>query len=325
MTVLRAFKAVLAAGTYEVIHCHVPHTGVLLLAAVLRYGLYKQVLPYTVYTVQNSYQNYKLRNRLLMLPVFALFKQLVFCGHACLASYPAFFKLLGRKRLNVAQNAVDLARIDRITADIVRQPAAAQVTVVAVGRLIAIKNPLTLLRAFQAAKDATSRLVFIGEGNLRPTLAAAVAQQELAETVTLTGLVSRDEVFRQVVNADLFVSASYGEGLPVAVIEAMACFCPVILSDIPPHREIAEGVDFIPLIHPDDGAEFRARNRAFPGYDACETAGNRRRSRQLIEWRFSLASMHQRLDQVYAKLPAKDTPWQPVSQSVELSFNQPAQ
>jgi glycosyltransferase involved in cell wall biosynthesis len=39
-------------------------------------------------------------------------------------------------------------------------------------------------------------------------------------------------------------------------MEAMACGRPVILSDIPPHREIAEGVDFIPLIKPDDVSGF---------------------------------------------------------------------
>lgn len=40
--------------------------------------------------------------------------------------------------------------------------------------------------------------------------------------------------------ADLFVSASRSEGMPLAVLEALSCGCPVLLSDISPHREVAE-------------------------------------------------------------------------------------
>ena len=39
---------------------------------------------------------------------------------------------------------------------------------------------------------------------------------------------------------DLFVSASASEGMPLAVLEAISCGLPALLSDIPPHREIAD-------------------------------------------------------------------------------------
>ncbi|MDO4841095.1 MAG: glycosyltransferase family 4 protein [Phoenicibacter congonensis] len=42
--------------------------------------------------------------------------------------------------------------------------------------------------------------------------------------------------------ADLFVSASRSEGMPLAVLEALSCGCPALLSDIAPHREIADAV-----------------------------------------------------------------------------------
>lgn len=42
--------------------------------------------------------------------------------------------------------------------------------------------------------------------------------------------------------ADLFVSASRSEGMPLAVLEALSCGCPALLSDIAPHREIAAAV-----------------------------------------------------------------------------------
>ncbi len=55
--------------------------------------------------------------------------------------------------------------------------------------------------------------------------------------VTFTGLLARERVFERMLAADLFISASRGEGLPVAVLEAMACGCPVLLSDIPGNQE----------------------------------------------------------------------------------------
>lgn len=42
--------------------------------------------------------------------------------------------------------------------------------------------------------------------------------------------------------ADLFVSASQSEGMPLAVLEALSCGCPALLSDIAPHCEIANAV-----------------------------------------------------------------------------------
>ncbi|MEZ4683876.1 MAG: glycosyltransferase [Caldilineaceae bacterium] len=231
---LRAFRGAWRAKDYDVVHAHVPHTGVMLLAALLRYMLFRQVMPYTVYTVQNSFQNYKLRNRLLMLPIFALFRRVVFCGQACMESYPAMMRWLVGKRAEVVPNAVDLERVDRTLASTPRL--AHPFTVVSVGRIIDIKNPFTLLQAFhksigfivpensspddhtidnEVAGDGvqnlrSDQLTFVGEGNRRQELTALVAELGLATQVTLTGLVDRDSVYRHVANGDLFVSTSRG-------------------------------------------------------------------------------------------------------------------
>jgi glycosyltransferase involved in cell wall biosynthesis len=39
---------------------------------------------------------------------------------------------------------------------------------------------------------------------------------------------------------DVYVQASHNEGCPAAVIEAMACEIPVLVSDIPGHRQVVE-------------------------------------------------------------------------------------
>lgn len=296
----RALRAALKARKYDVIHVHTPHAGVLLLMTLFLSGWYRKLKPSTVHTVQNSFQNFKLRNKLLFIPSFAFFQQLVFCSHASYESFPAYMKWLGGNRMKVVQNAVDFDRIDKQLNG--SHPAHHnRFTVVTVG-LIEMKNPFTVLAAFRQNYDEVSDLIFLGEGYLRPSISQEIENSGLERAVKLKGMIARDRVFQHFATADLFVSTSWGEGLPVAVLEAMACRCPVVLSDIPPHREIAEGVDFIPLIHPDDVAGFAQAIKKFRDMPISERKVVGQKCRELVEKRFSLAAMHTGYREIYAQI-----------------------
>jgi glycosyltransferase involved in cell wall biosynthesis len=263
-------------------------------------------MPSTVVTVHDSYQNFKLRNRLLWIPVFATFRRIVCCGQASLDSFPALYKWLAGERLGAVPNGLDIARVDRIAAQGSQlSPAARGFTVLAVSRLVDIKNPSSVLAAFQQSIEQSSRpsrLVYIGDGPLREKLQAQRGEAGLEDAIELTGLIPREKVFEHLLAADLFVSTSRGEGLPVAVLEAMACGCPVLLSDIPPHREIADGVDFVPLRAPDDVAGFAQEIDRLGGMPASERANIGQKGRKLVEERFSLQAMHAGYTQVYAQI-----------------------
>jgi glycosyltransferase involved in cell wall biosynthesis len=202
--------------------------------------------------------------------------------------------------MNVVQNAVDLDRIDSIL-KVEQLPSRDRFNIVTIG-LIKMKNPFTVLEAFRQCHDQTSRLVFMGEGNLRPLIAQEVEKSGLREQVEMTGMIERNSVFKYFGQADLFISTSWGEGLPVAVMEAMACRLPVILSDIQPHREIAEGVDFIPLIRPDDVAGFTRELKKFREMSISERTMIGEKCRRIIEERFSLHAMHTGYAEIYAQI-----------------------
>jgi glycosyltransferase involved in cell wall biosynthesis len=306
MGFFRAARAALTKREYDIIHVHTPHAGVLLLVALFMFGMYKKLIPTTVHTVQNSYENFKFRNKLLFIPSFVFFRRLVFCSHASYESFPGFFKRLAGDRMHVVQNAVDLNRIDHITKT---RPAVRndQFTVATVG-LIKIKNPITVLDASYQDNDRNTKLIFLGEGSLRPLLTEKIERLGLQQQVQLMGMVARDKVFEYFALADLFVSASWGEGLPVAVMEAMACGRPVVLSDIPPHREIVEGIDFIPLIKPDDVAGFAQEIKKFREMSVSERTVIGQKCRKLIEERFSLPIMHAGYKEVYAKITGPQFP-----------------
>ncbi|RYG49454.1 glycosyltransferase, partial [bacterium] len=111
--------------------------------------------------------------------------------------------------------------------------------VIGVGRLNAQKNFGNLLSAF-ARVPAPSRLMVLGEGEDRAALEAETARLGLTERVRWAGFV--DNPFRYLSRARLLALSSDYEGLPTALIEALACGTPVVSTDCPSGpREILAG------------------------------------------------------------------------------------
>jgi hypothetical protein len=82
-------------------------------------------------------------------------------------------------------------------------------------------------------------------------------------------------------------------------MEAMACLCPVLLSHIPPHCELAPQVDFIPLIGPDDRERFRCEIKRFSKISTLERTRIGEKYRSLVEKQFSLSTMHKDYMAIY--------------------------
>jgi glycosyltransferase involved in cell wall biosynthesis len=109
-------------------------------------------------------------------------------------------------------------------------PGAAVPVIVAVGRLVEIKDYPTLLDAFARIRAArAARLLVLGDGPLRADLEARVRAAGLAGDVVLHGF-DRNP-FKYMARARLLLHASRAEGLPGALIQAMACGTPVVSTD----------------------------------------------------------------------------------------------
>src|SRR3954452_23653792 len=124
--------------------------------------------------------------------------------------------------------------------------------VLGVGRLAPQKDFSTLIRAFaQVRAGREARLVILGEGPERRRLEQLARQLDVAADVKLPGY--DHNPFRYMSRASVFALSSLYEGLPGALIQAMACGCRVISTDGPGGaREVLEDGTIGPLVPPRD-------------------------------------------------------------------------
>ena len=294
----RALREALAIATYDVVHVHAPASGVLTMLVYLRSRRSRRDL---VFTVHSSWPVFRRRNRLFLMAIAAFFPVLVVCGQAAAESLPRRVRILAR-RIEVVSNGVDIDRVDRVLADRTglpprRRKVGRQVT--SVIRTRPIKDPGTLVEAFMGAARPRDSLVLVGVPALPGELSSRIHEADMDGRIRLSGVVPRDEVYRIFHSSRLFVSTSKGEGLPVSVLEAMACRCPVVLSDIPPHRDIARLAPDIPLIPVGDVAGFRdaiARMLRMP-QSQLEVVGQRLRRCAAVH--FSVTAMNEAYGRIY--------------------------
>jgi len=109
---------------------------------------------------------------------------------------------------------------------------------ISVGSLIARKNMATVIKGFKKYSynnnNRNVKLLIIGDGVERKYL-----ERIANNKVRFLGNISNVVEYLQI--SDCFISASFAEGLPNAVLEAMACGLPTVLSNIPSHLELYEG------------------------------------------------------------------------------------
>jgi len=205
-------------------------------------------------------------------------------------------------RVVVLPNFIDLDEIDRRAAEPGPELPADRFHVVTVGRLQPQKGQSYLLDAFArvVAKEWPRRphLHLLGQGPLREELGRKVRDLGLAGHVTFAGFVANPLAY--VKGCDLFCLPSLYEGMPVALLEAIACGVPVVATDCPSGpREVLAGGEFgrlVPAADPEALAAGIERVLRDPGA-ARETALLARRR---VEQEYSAAIGMKRLEQLLA-------------------------
>lgn len=220
----------------NVIHCH---NIFLIPVALLNRRKFKGA-PKLVVTLHTSYYLLSLRDKIILRAAINKIDQLVCCGDSVKYSLPT--DLMKRNNVSVVRNAIDLNRLKKsLKSDgkTKSKDCSNSTKFYTACRLVKGKGLDELIENFnQAHAESFSHTLDIyGDGPLRKRLERTITSND---KIFFKGLVSRDNLYNNISSYDTFISISSGEGMPIAPIEALSCGLNAILSDIPPHKELAE-------------------------------------------------------------------------------------
>jgi glycosyltransferase involved in cell wall biosynthesis len=114
--------------------------------------------------------------------------------------------------------------------------------VICVGRLSPEKGHLGLLEAFRdaLARGHDAELVLVGDGPELERIEKSIERLQIGASVQMLGRLSESDTLAEVAKSDLLVLASFMEGLPVVLMEALALGLPVIAPRVAGVPELVE-------------------------------------------------------------------------------------
>ncbi len=183
------------------------------------------------------------------------------------------------------------------------------ILILSVGELIRRKNHETALRAVAGLGSSDIRYVICGHGEEEDRLKETAGKLGIADRVLFLGY--REDILEICRSADLFLFPSYQEGLPRALLEAMASGLPVVCSGIRGNRDLmGEGEDRggglrycpggIMVDKPDDAKGFsRALRLMIEDRERWKDMGERNRERSED---FSLERVDRIMRKIYRRM-----------------------
>ena len=198
----------------------------------------------------------------------------------------------------------DIARLGVDTSQFSPRPfraSPAPFQILCVGRLVSAKGQRILIQAVELLLKAghNLQLQLVGDGPDRIDLENLVTLRSLSEAVSFAGTVNQENIKAFYQNADAFAIASFAEGIPVVLMEAMAMEIPCVATRITGIPELIEdGVDGL-LVSPSDTKGMAAAiERLIGSPELRESLG--KAGRQRVQREYELANSADRLSSVFA-------------------------
>jgi len=197
-------------------------------------------------TGESAHRYNPLRTRLETFVMRYLVKRIIAVGFS-IAEFHS--KRFAKKSIDVIPNAITpsqgISATERFDIRSEIATDACRTLLISVGRISPPKGYQDLLMAIGILRitHPDVLLVIVGNGSLYDEIAQQVISRQLGENVIMLG--ERTDVPRLLCAADVFVSASHREGLPLAILEAMGAGLPIVatsVGDIPQVIDADRGI-----------------------------------------------------------------------------------
>lgn len=243
----RQLKNLMVKEKFSGVHCHTPMAGAL--ARLAANATRTKPVLYTAHGF-HFYKGCPLKNKLIYQTAETFLARYTDAqitinreDFAAAQKFPLRGKAYYVPGIGVDVKKISSVQVDRATkrAELgIPQDALVFITV---GELIPRKNQEFLIRAFSNANLTNAHLLICGSGREKEHLEQRMQELKVAEKVHLLGF--RRDVYELLKCSDVFVFPSKQEGLPVALMEAMAAGLPCIASRIRGNVDLLENSRYL--------------------------------------------------------------------------------
>ena len=205
-----------------------------------------------------------------------------------------FEKTFNLKNCRVLENGIDMERLAPAITKYEEHPHA----LVMLGRLGERKGTYDLIRAIKIVKNTIPDIVcyLAGDGEIQKC-SAIVAENDIENNIKIVGWAGFEKKLDLLKKTGILVLPSYNEGLPMAILEGMACGKIIISTDVGAIPEVVKEENGI-LISPGDVQSLaEAIIKCCTQKDYAESISKNNISK--IEDSFSMISMHKKLASYY--------------------------
>ena len=234
LTAYRQLKKLMEEERFDLVHCHNPMSGVITRLAA--HATHTKPVVYTAHGF-HFYKGAPIKNWLLYYPVeylLSFYTNQQICIN--IEDYERAKRFFHAQKVNYVPGVgIDVKRIRDVKVNKSNKrkdlgiPKEA-IVLVSAGELITRKNHETIIRTMAKLKDKRFVYVICGHGELEAHLKEIVKDLKLEYQVFFLGY--RTDILEIYMASDICIFPSFQEGLPVALMEAMACGLPVVCSKI---------------------------------------------------------------------------------------------